>query len=120
MTAYGSGTFEAAYYRYSVGGDVAQDVAGNAYLLFAGWLMPQEVGTCGFCGRFRPYVRYQKYNRDDTAVADSNADPREEWDFGTQFVIKGHNARIDTFYGRRELDGSGHDDIFRTGVQLIF
>ena len=45
---------------------------------------------------------------------------KEEWDPGTQFVIKGHNARIDVFYGHRDLDGGGHDDIFRTGVQLIF
>ncbi|HUE16472.1 MAG TPA: hypothetical protein VMR25_20020 [Planctomycetaceae bacterium] len=120
MTAYGSGTFEAAYYHYAVGQDVANDNAGNAYLLFAGWLLPQEVGCCGFCGRFRPYVRYQKYDRDDLAVAASLDDPKEEWDLGTQFVIKGHNARIDVFYGHQEIDGGGHDNLFRTGVQLIF
>lgn len=122
MTAYGSGTFEAAYYRYDVGGDVAQDVAGNAYLLFAGWLLPQEVGCCGFCGRFRPYVRYQRYNRDDIdyIVANSILDPKDELDFGSQFVIKGHNARIDMFYGHQELDFGGHDNLFKTGVQLIF
>jgi hypothetical protein len=120
MTAYGSGTFEAAYYHYAVGQNVANDNAGNAYLLFAGWLLPQEVGCCGFCGRFRPYVRYQKYDRDDLAVAESLDDAKEEWDLGTQFVIKGHNARIDAFYGHQELDGGGHDNLFRTGVQLIF
>jgi hypothetical protein len=120
MTAYGSGTFEAAYYRYDVGGDVAQDVAGSAYMLFAGWLLPQQVGCEGFCGRFRPYARYQWYNRYDFAVAAANEDPKEEWDLGAQFVIKGHNARIDTYYGHQELDGGGHDNLFRTGVQLIF
>jgi hypothetical protein len=120
MTAYGSGTFEAAYYHYAVGGNVATDQTGDAYLLFAGWLLPQEVGCCGFCGRFRPYVRYQKYNRDDLTVADSNFDPKQEWDLGTQFVIKGHNARIDVFYGHQELDGGDHDNLFRTGMQLIF
>jgi len=120
MTAYGSGTFEAAYYRYDVGGNVAQDVAGTAYLLFAGWLLPQQVGCEGFCGRFRPYARWQHYTRDDFAVAAANEDAKEEWDLGTQFVIKGHNARIDTFYGHQELDGGGHDNLFRTGVQLIF
>jgi hypothetical protein len=120
MTAYGSGTFEAVYYRYDVGGDVAQDVAGNAYMLFAGWLLPQQVGCEGFCGRFRPYARWQHYNRFDFAVAAANADPKEEWDVGTQFVIKGHNARIDAFYGHQELDGGGHDNLFRLGVQLIF
>jgi hypothetical protein len=120
MTAYGSGTFEAAYYHYDVGGDVAQDVAGSAYLLFAGWLLPRQIGCEGFCGRFRPYVRYQWYNRYDYAVAASDEDAKEEWDLGTQFVIKGHNARIDLFYGHQELDGGGHDNLFRTGVQLIF
>ena len=120
MTEYGSGTFEAAYYRYEVGGGVQNDVAGNAYLLFAGWLLPQEYGCCGFCGRFRPYARYQKYDREDETFAASLLDAKSEWDLGSQFVIKGHNARIDTFYGHRELDGGGHDNIFRTGVQLIF
>jgi len=120
MTAYGSGTLEAAYYHYAVGGNVATDQTGDAYLLFAGWLLPEEVGCCGFCGRFRPYVRYQKYNRDNLAVAESDDDPKQEWDLGTQFVIKGHNARIDVFYGHQELDGGGHDNLFRTGMQLIF
>ena len=43
MTAYGSGTFEAAYYHYAVGGRRRQrTTTGDAYLLFAGWLLPQE------------------------------------------------------------------------------
>jgi hypothetical protein len=120
MTAYGSGTFEAAYYHYAISNNVENDVAGNAYLLFAGWLMPHQIGCCGFCGRFRPYVRYQKYDRDNETFAASLNDAKEEWDLGTQFVIKGHNARIDLFYGHQELDGDGHDNLFRTGLQLNF
>jgi len=41
-------------------------------------------------------------------------------DVGAQFVIKGHNARIDSYFGHQNLDGGGHDNLFKTGVQLIF
>jgi phosphate-selective porin O/P len=120
MTAFGSGTFEAAYYHYAVSNNVLNDNAGDAYLLFAGWLLPHEVGCCGFCGRFRPYVRYQKYDRDNEAFAATLGDAKSEYDLGTQFVIKGHNARFDLFYGHQELDGGGHDNLLKSGFQLIF
>jgi hypothetical protein len=120
MTAFGSGTFEAAYYHYAVSNNVLNDNAGDAYLLFAGWLLPHEVGCCGFCGRFRPYARYQKYDRDNETFAASLGDAKSEWDLGTQFVIKGHNARFDLFYGHQELDGGGHDNLLKSGFQLIF
>jgi hypothetical protein len=82
--------------------------------------MPHEVGCCGFNGRFRPYARYQKYDRDNEAFAASLGDAKSEWDLGTQYVIKGHNARIDLFYGHQELDGGGHDNLLKSGFQLIF
>ena len=87
MTAWGSGTFEAAYYNYDVGGDVANDVAGKAGLLFAGWLLPQPIGCCGLCGRFRPWVRYQHYNYDDQTVAEDDHSPIREWDVGFDYII---------------------------------
>jgi hypothetical protein len=120
MTAWGSGTFEAAYYHYEVGGNVAQDVAGNAYLLFAGWLLPQPIGCCGFCGRIRPWARYQNYTYDDQTVAGDDHAPVREWDLGFDYVICGHNAKFTSFWGERKDACGCQESIIRTGVQLIF
>jgi Phosphate-selective porin O and P len=120
MTAWGSGTFEAAYYNYDVGGDVANDVAGKAGLLFAGWLLPQQIGYCGLCGRFRPWVRYQRYNYDDETVAENDHSPTREWDVGLDYVISCANARWTTFWGQRKDACGCEEEIFRTGVQLVF
>ncbi len=92
MTAFGSGTFEAAYYHYAVSNNVLNDNAGDAYLLFAGWLMPHEVGCCGFCGRFRPYVRYQKYDRDNKAFAASLGDAKSK--SGT--LVRSSSSKVTT------------------------
>ncbi len=120
MTEWGSGTFEAAYYHYDVGGGVANGVAGNSGFVFVGWMLPQKVGCCGVCGYIRPYFRWQKYDYDDEQFAAAAGEFREGWDAGFQYVIKGHNARFDVFYGQREVEGAGTIDIFRTGLQLIF
>jgi hypothetical protein len=120
MTQWGSGTLEAAYYNYDVGGDVAQDVAGKAGFVFAGWLLPQPVNLCCLCGRFRPWVRYQRYNYDDETVAGNDHAPVREWDFGLDYVICGHNAKFTSFWGDRKDACGCEEQIFRTGVQLIF
>ena len=120
MTPWGSGTLEGAYYNYDVGGDVVNDVAGKAGTVFAGWLFPQPIGACGVCGRVRPWVRYQRYSYDDQTEAGDEHAPEREWDFGVDYVICGHNARWTTFWGRRKDACGCEEDIFRTGVQLIF
>jgi|HubBroStandDraft_2_1064218.scaffolds.fasta_scaffold19141_1 hypothetical protein len=120
MSEWGSGTFEAAYYHYDVGGDVANGIAGNAGFVFVGWMLPQQVGCGGVCGYIRPYARWQKYDYSDEQFAASAGEFKEGWDAGFQYVIKGHNARFDCFYGQREVEGGGNVDIFRTGMQLIF
>jgi hypothetical protein len=120
MTRWGSGTLEAAYYNYDVGGDVAQDVAGKAGFVFAGWLLPQPVGCCCFSGRFRPWVRYQKYSYDDETVAGDDHAPTSEWDVGLDYIICCANAKISTFWGDRRDACGCEEQIFRTGVQLVF
>jgi hypothetical protein len=120
MTQWGSGTLEAAYYNYDVGGDVASPLAGQAGFVYAGWLLPQEIGCCGVCGRFRPFVRYQRYDYNDQAAAASAKEFSEGWDFGVDYVIKGHNARFTNFIGTRDIVGGIHEDIYRTGLQLVF
>ena len=120
MTSWGSGTFEAAYYDYAVGGDVASPIAGLAGFVFAGWLLPQEIGCCGVYGHFRPFVRYQKYDYDSPAAAASAKEFSEGVDVGVEYVIKGHNARFTNFFGTRDLVGGPREDIYRCGLQLVF
>jgi hypothetical protein len=121
MTRWGSGTFEAAYYNYNVGGDVANDVAGKAWFVFGGWLLPQPIGCCCVCGRFRPWVRYQHYSYDDETVAGDNHAPTSEWDVGLDFIFCcTNNTRFSTFWGDRRDACGCEETIFRTGIQLIF
>jgi hypothetical protein len=120
LTAWGSATLEGAYYNYDVGGDVASALAGQAGFVYAGWLLPQEIGCGGVCGRFRPFVRYQRYDYTDQKAAASANDFSEGWDFGVDYVIKGHNARFTNFFGTRDIVGGVHEDIYRTGLQLVF
>jgi hypothetical protein len=120
MTEWGSGTLEAAYYNYDVGGGVASPLAGQAGFVYAGWLLPREIGCCGVCGRFRPFVRYQRYDYNDQAAAASAKEFGEGWDFGVDYVIKGHNARFTNFFGTRDIVGGVREDIYRTGLQLVF
>jgi hypothetical protein len=120
MTRWGSGTLEAAYYNYDVGGDVAQDVAGKAGFVFAGWLFPQRIGCCCFSGRLRPWTRYQRYSYDDQTVAADDHAPVHEWDFGLDYIICGSNAKFTTFWGDRKDACGCEEQIFRTGVQIIF
>ena len=122
MTSWGSGTLEAAYYNYDVGGDVANDVAGKAGFIFAGWLLPQPVGCgCCFCGRFRPWVRYQRYDYDDETLAANDHAPSHEWDFGLDYVFCCANAtKLTTFWGERQDACGCRENIFRVGAQLVF
>jgi hypothetical protein len=120
LNEWGSACLEGAYYNYDVGGDVASAVSGKAGFVFAGWLLPQEIGCCGVCGRFRPFVRYQRYDYDDQAAAAAANEFSEGWDFGVEYVIKGHNARFTNFYGTRDIVGGPREDIYRTGLQIVF
>jgi hypothetical protein len=120
MAWWGSGTLEAAYYNYDVSGNVASPIAGQSGFVYAGLLLPQEIGCCGVCGRFRPFVRYQRYDYHDPAAAAVANEFSEGWDFGVDYIIKGHNARINNFVGTRDIVGGGREDIYRTGVQFVF
>jgi hypothetical protein len=101
-------TANAEYKRYW-----AQDLAaqggtatgnGDCFCLFSGtsvtayalYLFPQEVGI----GRFQPYGRYTFVNSVHTSALD-------EFEFGTNYVISGHNARISAFWRTGSLAPAG-------------
>ena len=101
-------TANAEYKRYWAQDLAAQGGAatgnGDCFCLFSGssvtayalYLFPQEVGI----GRFQPYGRYTFVNSVHTSALD-------EFEFGTNYVISGHNARISAFWRTGSLAPAG-------------
>ncbi|WP_018411215.1 porin family protein [Methyloversatilis thermotolerans] len=120
-------TAEGAYYDYDTDGITdatsAQCTAaslsnncggatqGDAYLATLAYLIPTQVGI----GKFQPYVRYQKFDADDSA---NNS--FKQWDFGVTYVMAGHNARVTAVYSDIENSTVADTDKFIVGVQLMY
>lgn len=117
---------EGAYYKYDT--DDTVDVAttfggasstdnvggltqGKAYLLGAAFLFPEPVGW----GKFQPYVRYQKFDADITGAHD-----KKQYDYGLNYIIDGHNARLSATYTKNEETTVKDLDKFVVGLQLQF
>lgn len=85
---------------------------GTSYLATAAWLFPAEVGI----GKFQPYVRYTRNE------PDGYSDNSDLYELGVNYVIKGHDAKINVNYtnGDANLTGApGSDrDAFTVGVQI--
>ena len=96
-------TANAEYKRYwaqnlAAGGDIDCFCmfSGSSVTAYALYLFPQEVGI----GRFQPYGRYTFVNSVHTSAL-------EEFEFGTNYVISGHNARISAFWRTGSLAPAG-------------
>ena len=125
-------TFEAAYYKYDLGGavdcgsgepgstacpagdNIGGQVDGKSYLVGAAFLFPQRVGM----GQFQPFVRYQKFER--TLSATDN----KAFDLGVNYIIKGPNAKVSFVYSKFEDSrlAAPQNDVkqFMVGVQLQY
>ena len=77
-------------------------------------------------GHFQPYARFQRYNRDQKALAASfswTAGPvlDQQIDFGVNYVISGYNARLTLDWSEDTVEnGGGHFDQILFGSQLQF
>jgi len=69
---------------------------GQSYTAYALYLFPGEIGI----GRFQPYARY-------TTIQAAQSSVREEVEFGTNYIISGHNARISAFYQYGDIATKG-------------
>lgn len=69
---------------------------GDAYDVSAMYLFPEKVGI----GQFQPYVRYVNVEPDTSAS-------REVYEGGVNYVIDGHNARINVSYQYGDLLSKG-------------
>ena len=129
---FGTPTLEAAYYLYKRGGyggaGALPDLGeGPGFMVTAAFLLPQKIGW----GQFQPFLRYQVFTEvddDPTAAAPKNPvqDDFERVDFGVNYVMKGHDARISVVYSTITNDtGSGPgshavDHLFTIGTQVQF
>jgi hypothetical protein len=122
-------TINAAYYDYQ---DHHQT---NAFAAIqegdAGYAQVSYYTADSYCfgkvsGHFQPYVRYQRYNRDQKALAASfstTAAPvlDQQIDFGVNYVISGYNARLTLDWSEDTLENNGgHFTQILTGAQVQF
>lgn len=92
---------------------------GHSWTVYGLYLIPQEVGI----GRFQPYVRF-------TSVDPLYSAMRQEYEYGVNYIISGHNARISAYgrYGDLETKlnnygpsaGGNKVDSFHVALQLQY
>lgn len=115
-------TVEAEYKDFDADYTVASGpVGGGCFCLFdgessfisAGYLLPEATGP----GKFQPYVRFVSNDPSDASSSDLT-------EIGVNYVISGHNARLNFNYASGDANISGYPgpdvDSFSFGVQLQF
>ena len=70
---------------------------GDSWFVTAAYLFPKEVGP----GKFQPYVRYVENSPSDGEDNDLS-------EIGLNYVISGHNARLNLNYGTGHANASGY------------
>ncbi len=128
----GTPSFEGAYYHYDTGGvadcgtsepgsvacptgnNVGGQVQGDAYYAVLSYLFADKVGY----GQVRPFVRYQKYNRDLSSTH------KTQYDVGVDYVINGYGTKLTAQYSKvkdSQITGPGNDiDKIFVGAQMMF
>jgi hypothetical protein len=121
-------TVEAAYYyfgRHGMDAGVSavgpfDTGAGTGFLALVGVLIPGKVGW----GQFQPHIRYQGFQEASagTAVNGSKSNVAR-WDFGVNYVMAGHNARVSLVYTHtthRDLAPDQQEGMITLGTQFQF
>lgn len=108
-------TLEGAYYFSDTEGVVSANptsvVDGDGFFVLTSVLIDHKVGI----GKFQPVFRYQEYDF-DKLQADF-----KEYSVGTNYIIKGHDARLSAIYSQTETENvPGKTDRFVAGVQLQY
>ena len=111
-------TFEGALYHFNDQDLITSSRQGQSGFLYAAYMFPRVISVAKIDGRLRPYVRYQKYNRD--FIAPSVGLYSQGVDVGTEYVINGANARLTAAWGNRDVIGDERLQEFKIGAQVIF
>ena len=116
-------TLEGAYYQYNTGGvtdvpttfngagltaNVGGLTQGHAYLASGDYMLPFNVGP----GGVQPYVRYQRFDASLTGVTS------QQYDFGVNYVLKGHDALISLDYARDTISDQPNSYMLVLGFQV--
>lgn len=111
---------EAAFYNNDLDGASAGEVLsggnlidGHSWFALASYMFPWKLGW----GKVQPTVRCMNLDREHLGLG-----TRERWEVGANYIIKGHDARVNFFYGN-EHPGRGVNDnenfsLFVVGLQL--
>jgi len=114
-------TLEAEYKDFDADFSIATPAAGDCFCLFDGesyfvtaaYLVPSEMGP----GKLQPYVRYVENEPSDANSSDLT-------EIGANYVIAGHNARLNLNFLSGDANISGYPgadvDSVNFGVQLQF
>ncbi len=122
-------TVEGAYYFYddddlddqvvapgdTLFGDTTRQ-GSSGFAIFS-YLIPAQVGIGKLRGKFQPFFRFQGYNRSER---DASGVFSQGIDIGTNYILKGHNARFTIAYQNRDLTNGGALDTLLLGAQLQF
>ena len=113
---------EAAYFNYDLDGESEAEAAsggalvdGHSWLAVASYMFPQKIGW----GYVQPIARYMSFDREHLGLG-----TRERWEIGATYVMKGHDAKVNFFYGNEHPGSGGVDErndnfsMFKIGVQL--
>ncbi|WP_187276444.1 porin family protein [Parahaliea maris] len=112
-------TIEAEYKDFDADYTIASPAQGDCFCLFDGdswfasaaFLFPAEVGP----GKFQPYVRFVENSPSDSDSSDLT-------ELGVNYVISGHNARLNFNYATGDANISGYAgsdvDSLSFGVQV--
>lgn len=111
-------TLEGAMYRYDDQNLPTSTRQGQSGFAYAGYMFPNICSIGPIRGRWRPFVRFQQYNRDFLAA--STGLFSQGLDVGTEYVMNGPNARITVLWGQRDVIGGKQLQLFRVGAQVIF
>ncbi|WP_072396060.1 porin [Hyphomicrobium sp. CS1GBMeth3] len=105
-------TLEGSYYYYDTDDKVTPLVSGSGYYVLASYLFPEKIGI----GQFQPVAQFQSLDRDDGGLDVT------KWEVGTNYIIKGHDARLSAIYSQTDYEGDGQGAIdgYLLGLQLQY
>ena len=112
---FGMVAFNGAYYDYDRDRKGTATNEGKAWFAVGSLLLPEKYGPGKWQGQLEPFVRFQEFDPRESGIRDHT-----RWDFGLNYVLSGHNARITAQYSRDKGSTDDHSskNIYKLGLQF--